>query len=147
VTRQARQDLRGFLKELEELLGEVDRHPEWFPEELVEPLRTARADIGSDFTRAHDELSDSAEHLDGDLSGAGLTGPQLDLKLTGFRRIRERFRSFGTRSLFRRALRWADVILGSLAGVVGAAEPIKEFKEGVEAAIEDRAAEDRGESP
>jgi hypothetical protein len=72
-----------------------------------------------------------------------LTGSQLDFKLTGFRRLRERFRSFGSRHVFRRALRWADVILGSLAGVVGAAEPIKEFKEGVEAAIDDRDAEDR----
>jgi hypothetical protein len=49
-----------------------------------------------------------------------------------------------TKGLFRRALRWANVVLGSLA-IVGAAEPIKEFKEGVEAALEDRDAEDRGD--
>ena len=45
------------------------------------------------------------------------------------------------RGLLRRALRWGNVVLGSLAGAIGAAETIKEFKEAVEAGLEDEAEE------
>jgi hypothetical protein len=39
--------------------------------------------------------------------------------------------------VLRRELRWGNVVLGSLAGAIGAAEAIKEFKETVEAGLED----------
>ena len=84
---------------------------------------------------------------DGELVIRGLTGGQLRLKVTGFRRAVDRFRSAATdrlkKGFFRRGLRWANIILGSLGGVFVAAELIKEFKESIEASVDDREEADR----
>jgi hypothetical protein len=78
-----------------------------------------------------------AEELDSELERVGLTGSQLELKRSGWVRALARFEAAPVRSLLLRALRWANIILGSLAGVVGASEALKEFKESVEQGLED----------
>ena len=145
MTQHARGELKGFLDQLKELLDEINKHPDWLPEDadLKSELSGAGQDIARYFAEAELALTVEAETspIDPDLEARGLTGDQLGLKMTGFRGAFERFRSAGGRvkkRFFRRSLRWADVILGSLAGVIGAAEAIKEFKESVEAAVEDR---------
>jgi hypothetical protein len=67
-------------------------------------------------------------------SSEGLAGAQLDLEQGGFRRALERFQSRVTRQTLSRVLGWANVILGSLGGVVPGVEAIKEYKESFEQA-------------
>jgi len=138
VTQEARTQLTGFLDELKQLIDEIPKHPDWTPYQLKEALEEARKSLDHDFERARQGLAQAgAATLDRQLSDAGLTKPQLDLKLSGFGRAVRRFRDAGGKVLFRRALRWANVILGSLAGIVPGVEAIKEYKESIEAATED----------
>ncbi len=75
--------------------------------------------------------------VDRRLELAGLTGRSLDHKLRGFERALDRFDASPSRRLLRSVLRWADVILGSIVAALGVGEALKEFKETVEAGLED----------
>ena len=82
------------------------------------------------------------ENVELALQRVGLSGDQLALKLTGFFQAYHRFEARLSRGLnqfvrhVRECLRWANIVLGSLAVVCEPAEPVKEFKEVLEAAIE-----------
>jgi hypothetical protein len=142
---QARQELVSFLGELREFLPSLlDSHPHWFADELRDELRAIwNEELPRSFETAIAELTGAVPptgqpptQLDNRLQAAGLSGRMLGIKLSGFRRALGRFYSERTKRWFHRAARWANVILGSLAGIVGGAEAIKEFKETFEAAAE-----------
>jgi hypothetical protein len=145
-----RQQLDAFVAELHDVLRTVIfEHSDWLPDDLWTSYEVAFMALrGSvDETRATllperftDPSAEYQQGLDIALERAGLTGTQLELKLSGWRRAIGFFRAGPTRSLLRRALRWANVLLGSLAGVVGAAEALKEFKETVETGVEEEEA-------
>ena len=86
--------LAEFLSEVQSVLDEMLEYPEWFPGELHELLRAALGDVAPRIEPVQRYLIDphDAEVLDARLAEAGLTGVQLELKLTGFRRALERFR-------------------------------------------------------
>ena len=88
-------------------------------------------------------LGPQGDALDGQLAAAGLTGQLLALKTAGFRRelggVLEQTERPRRKRWFRRAAKWADIVLGSLSSVpiVGpVVEPLKEFKESVETQVE-----------
>jgi hypothetical protein len=147
-----RERLAKFIDEIYNLLRvSVDRHREWLPLDLRESYWSAfqALDEAVGATRQELEAPEPSnptgargERIDDRLERAGLTGAQLDLKLSGWRGALDRFFNTPGRGLLRRALRWGNVVLGSLAGAIGAAEAIKEFKETVEAGLEDEADED-----
>jgi hypothetical protein len=151
VASDDREKLGEFIDEIHNLLRvAVDRHRDWLPAELQESYWSAfhALDKAVDVTRRQLEAPELSqpmggldEPLDDRLERAGLTGEQLQLKLSGWRRALNRFFDRPGRGLLRRALRWGNVVLGSLAGAIGAAETIKEFKEAVEAGLEDEAEE------
>jgi hypothetical protein len=80
-----------------------------------------------------------ANNVDAALTAAGLTGIQLRMKVEAFFEALDR--AVGTRRnamvrWYREALAWANVILGSLVRAYPDAEPIKEFKEFMEAGLD-----------
>ncbi len=88
-------------------------------------------------------LGPQGEALDAPLAAAGLAGQRLALKTAGFRRelggVLEQTERPRRKRWFRRAAKWANIVLGSLASVpiVGpVVEPLKEFKESVETQVE-----------
>jgi hypothetical protein len=89
--------------------------------------------------RGDNDLDADLERLDADLERLGLTGSNLEIKLAGWRRARARLRDSLTRRALRSAFRWANTLLGSLAGAIGAAEALKELKEITENTYEDAA--------
>jgi hypothetical protein len=81
--------------------------------------------------------------LDEDLVGVGLTGTGLALKQGGFDVAVEEYMASTSwlqrRKWFGGVLRWLDVVLGSLGSVPALSvvlDPIKEWKESVEAQVE-----------
>jgi hypothetical protein len=80
----------------------------------------------------------AVESLETRLGAAGLLSPDLDLKLAGYSRAESRFRVSPAKRLLKSALRWANVLLGSIVVVVGAGEALKELKEAIEAGVEDQ---------
>lgn len=81
--------------------------------------------------------------LDRQLFERGLTSTGLDLKEGGQRRAVEEYSVAGTwlrrRKWFRSMLTWTDIVLGSLASIPGlgvAIDPLKEWKESVEAQLD-----------
>jgi hypothetical protein len=85
-----------------------------------------------------ERLVDAIEGRDYDdeLDRAGLSGPELDFKLSGLEAAREAGRETQAPRWLKRWLKWIDVILGSLLAATGVGESIKEIKEGVEAELE-----------
>lgn len=88
-------------------------------------------------------LGPQGETLDAQLAAAGLAGQLLAVKVAGFRRelgaVLEQTERPRRKRWFRRAAKWADIVLGSLSSVpiVGpVVEPLKEFKESVETQAE-----------
>lgn len=88
-------------------------------------------------------LGPQGDTLDAQLAAAGLTGQLLAVKIMGFRRelsgVLEQTERPRRKRWFRRAAKWADIVLGSLSSVpvIGPiVEPLKEFKESVETQIE-----------
>jgi hypothetical protein len=136
-----REDIAGFLEELEALLNEALHGPEarsFFSSELLAELRAAWDELPAVFDEVRLEVLSPApdrepEIVEG-LQRVRLFGRQLSMKLHGWATAANEFWRQKTGSLLSAALGWGNVILGSLAGVVGAAEGIKEFKEAVEAA-------------
>jgi hypothetical protein len=147
VAFEDRQQLEAFVAELYDVLRTVVfEHSEWLPGDLRTSYEFAFLALGESVQetrtallpeRFTDPSGQYQQGMDIALERAGLTGTQLELKLSGWRRAIGFFRAGPTRTLLRRALRWANVLLGSLAGVVGAAEALKEFKETVETGIEE----------
>lgn len=87
-------------------------------------------------------IRDNAE-LDEQIARRGLTGRGLELKEGGQRKSIDEYREarswLGRRKWFRSTLRWTDIVLGSLASIpcLGVAvDPLKEWKEAVEAQLD-----------
>jgi hypothetical protein len=135
-----RRALANFLSEVQVLLGDTVADPStWFPTELHEPLQSAWEELKPSFDLAGRYLAEppDANLLEAELAHVGLTGGQLLLKRTGWERARDAFRERFTRRALRRALGWANIILGSLAGIIPGGDAIKEYKEVVEQAVEE----------
>lgn len=144
-----RRSLVNFVSEVQELLGNTVADPSrWFPTELHEPLQSAWEEVTPSFDMAGRYLTEppDASLLEAQLAHVGLTGGQLRLKRTGWERARDAFRERFTKRALGRALGWANIILGSLAGLIPGGDAIKEYKEAVEQAVEDAEA-DEAEAP
>ncbi|MFN8113185.1 MAG: hypothetical protein U0R51_08290 [Solirubrobacterales bacterium] len=85
------------------------------------------------------EMRIGSGEYDEELDRAGLSGPELEFKLTGYEAARasarESTQGRPAPRLFKRWLGWLDVVLGSLVSVLGAGEALKELKEGVETEV------------
>jgi hypothetical protein len=158
---EARRLLREFLRQLEKLLQEVVENPRpAIPGRHHESMGAAWTDVQGNFSVAINALNPTDPSMVATLEEAlqerGLTGSQLIFKLNIFRHAHENLLDHGTAnygqeqrkkprwwarflSFFTGALKAADVILDSLAGVpvMGQAlEAIREFKEAVESGAE-----------
>lgn len=133
-----RQLLQVFVKDLNRLLFIVVRRPRetWIVLErhrvILEAWQAGEPRFG--------ELSRQLEDPEWGprLESAALTGAPLRFKMAGWRGALQRFLRRPGRNALKLVLRWAKVALGSLATIFGAVEPIKEFKEALEAEVEDR---------
>jgi hypothetical protein len=140
--------LDTFLQEMYFLFEEV-AVGRWVDPELRDLYTTAWVDGGRFFLEARSRLLPEqmglppnlsgpvGEELDPALEEAGLTGVHLQLKIRGYELARDRYRANPSRRLLLRLFKWANVVLGSLAGLVGGAEAIKEMKESLEAGVEE----------
>jgi hypothetical protein len=119
-----------------------------FPEEMREPVVAAFNELteeqglerGGQFPRLRRTLDNPPPMLNAELENAGLTGNQLLLKLRGYLRARNEFRSRAGMERLKRLLKWMNSLLGSMALVPvlsNLVEPIKELKEAIENMIED----------
>lgn len=132
--------LADFASELHEFLPEIlDNQATWFREELRGPLWAAWDELQPRFSVVERFLGEPPDPqvLEAQLTNVGLAGAQLALKRQGWRGAVGRFRERLTKRTLRRALGWANLILGSLAGIVPGAEAIKEYKEAYEQALND----------
>ena len=132
-----REELSRFLTELHTVLrSTVDEHGNWFPSLLRQPIRDAWEEVQPNFEIASRYLREppNAALLDARLASVGLAGAQLHLKLVGFRGALQRFRDRSKRGLLQ-LLGWANILLGTLAGVIPGVEPILEYKEAFERAV------------
>lgn len=132
-------DLRDFLNETEALLTEIiDRRAEFIPEELQPYFVEAWPEVRASISTAKDDLFTRVVVSDR-LPSAGLTGKQLALKLFAFRRSVDALKLGGwSRRLLKRVLDWLNTILGSLASVLPGVDAIKEFKEAIENALDEK---------
>jgi hypothetical protein len=91
-------------------------------------------------------LGPESDALDEGLGVRGLSSTGLDLKSAGFNAALDEYLEATTwlqrRKWFRGLLRWADVVIGSLSSIPvvgGVLEPIKEWKESIEAQLDTEA--------
>jgi len=145
--------LREFLRQLKAILADLAEYPRpAIPGRHHETMKAAWSEVQPKFTAASNELRppQSTNHIS-KLKEVGLMGPQLTFKLSIFQHARDELLDHGTPKdgqqkkrrwwkrfcrLFKPALKAADVILGSLAGVIPVVEAIKEYKESVESGVE-----------
>lgn len=147
--------LAVFVADLGALLDRVAMEPRdliYVPHR--DRLRAAWLELGRTEPFEHLAYELRSAEIDDELELRGLTGAQLRLKLEGFylwverEQVRElpleavgRWRQRRRRKWFRRALRWADIPLGSLSSIpaVGTvADAIVEIKDSFLEASEDR---------
>lgn len=112
--------------------------------EMLSLLRTAYFDLAETVVRLREQLlAPVGESYDAPLQQAQLAGSGRNMKVRGWRRALDRVLGGPPAERpkwVKKALEWANVILGSLRGVpiVGPlADPIKELKESVEAQADD----------
>jgi hypothetical protein len=132
--------LRAFLADVRMLLDEMLRRGQDLVDaDALDDLRAAwrfmeRERLFDDVLRQI--LSPAAGEQ---LATVGLVGAPRELKTNGFRRAYEALlRTMGRWSWpdVKPVLKWANVILGSLAKTMTSIDPLKEFKESWEAAAE-----------
>jgi hypothetical protein len=155
--------LRVFLRQVEEMLADLQENPRPIvPGRYHESMKAAWLEVQPLFADAVAGLQSAESDLMNKLKAAGLTGSQLVFKLTIFQHAHAELMDHGTPKegqprkrpwwkrwfglfkpawkrwfgLFKAALKAADVILGSLTSVLPIVEPIKEYKEAVEAGVE-----------
>jgi hypothetical protein len=139
ATATDRQRLSEFLDKVQEVLKMmVDGRDLLFRQALRDAIDKAWPDVQLAIDAVKIELTaHSRPSRDEALANAGLCNAQLTLKLRGFDRAYDRFQKRGTLVLLAKLLKWINAILGSLASAIPGAEPIKEFKEALEADIND----------
>lgn len=137
--------LLTFLEALEYqvFLPLLEEHPRLLRQDLLPAVRKAWPEVQHSLLSLRNALKETLGRPDASIRRAleevGLWGIQLDLKLQGFFGALERKTRRWRNSIvrwFREVLAWANVILGSLARVLSAAEVIKEYKECVEVAMD-----------
>jgi hypothetical protein len=136
--KEDRRDLAIWLDELHALLRSMIEHgAELVGQHRAEEFRRAWKAIEERRPlELAGELLERPE-VEDDLETFGLVGPPLKLKLAGFRRsVRKLFFGFTWTNL-KPALKWANVVLGSLTHAMPFIDPVKEFKESWEAAAEE----------
>jgi hypothetical protein len=136
----ARADLASFLTELEKLLGDfVERAPRLMGPINAVNLKAAWNELqeAQNFGRARETLL--LPDGDEELHRVGLIGSQLHAKWEGFKNALKRLGDGWTWERLRPSLRWANVLLGSLAQAApfGMVDAIREFKEIGEASVEE----------
>jgi hypothetical protein len=140
-----RDELRAFVYELWDLLRTIVEDGRFIPEGWADDVKGAWASVQGRFAQLILSL-DGTNIPWTALDDHGLTGPELHLKRRGWR---ARIFAFGrriNRRWVRSALRWADMLLDSLAIVFPVpAGAIKEFKESLENLIEDAEADTKGD--
>lgn len=132
------EQLRLFVLDVVDVCSEtIYQHPGWLRPELVDHFYAAWQEVLHQIQRLNVdyELLLGDETLDERLAAVGLSGAQLQLKLATYYLYRREHRERPNRRRLSRLLRTADVILGSLVKVVAAVEPLKEFKETIEASL------------
>jgi hypothetical protein len=130
--------LRDFVYDVTNLcFSVITEHPGWLKRELLEPFNAAWPEVADRVDRlgADYESLLGDERLEERLAQVGLSGAQLELKLSMYSLYREEYRAQPNRRRLARLLRAADVILGSLSKLVGRVEPLKEFKEAIESSL------------
>lgn len=131
-----RERLQSFLHEVHTLLKDVVLTRDSYFREPMRPLfRAAWAEVEPVFNTLDFELRHESPdaQIEGKLEAAGLTGAQLDLKLAGFERALENWRTNGhTPALLGKVLNWINTLLKSLISVLPGGEALKEFKESIE---------------
>ena len=131
-------DLREFMRHTRDVLRKlVDAREVLFRESVRQLIEDSWKLIDQAIESVITELQTAGSGLTPKLKAAGLTGPQLKLKLAGFNRAFERFSERGTVMLAKKVLKWINKILGSLMSAIPGAEPIKEFKEALEEELDE----------
>ena len=145
-------DLRAFIHEFQVLLDQVTdgtTYPDLLPPDRRIELRQAFDDLAREepgrpsvFDRVREAIRPGIETsavppATMSLADADLLEASRERKIGGWRRAVQRFRSLLTRKALGRPLRWANMILGSLAAVIPPAEALKELKEYAENVIAD----------
>jgi hypothetical protein len=136
--------IKDFLSEAHDLLEEIVRTVQQLPASNLD-----EAVLGA-YVKSWEELKQRPflmtmnEQLDTPmaarhLADAGLAGAQLSFKLAGWRRALADWFDARTAGALRRALRWANVVLGSLGEALTGPglEVFKEFKEGTELILDE----------
>ncbi len=133
-------EIRDVMQRLKLVLDETINAAESLTtSELTVELRHGWPEIVRAFNNVDQELASGLYVTK--LEEAGLTGTSWKVKLKGFRRAFSNMLRAGKdklRESTRSVLRWGNIILGSLASVLPPAEIIKEFKECVEADLEEQ---------
>lgn len=145
--------LRVFLTDLGQVLGEVVEVLSGLPAPRASPeLISAHASAWAEL-RGRDTIPFVLSQLEepeaaASLEAVGLTGDQLRFKLTGWLGALTEWRDERAFDALIRALRWANLVLGSLGQALAGpgADALKEFKEGTEAVL-DEATPPRGYLP
>jgi len=143
---QDKELLVKFLKDLKKLLSQILEEKGTFRGEWLQLALKAYSELSGLWEEAQSHIH-SGEY-DTRLDQVGLSGVQLRVKLAGFNNaLAATVQLPGGRvsrwKIFRRALKWANIILGSLVKALTRLELIKEFKECVEEGLEE-AIEDTG---
>ena len=135
-------DLVAFLQALESqvFIPLLEQGRSLLRDDLAYPAIDAWPSVQRSLASLRNTLTDAQTRLDSPVRRAleeiGLTGIQLQLKLQGFFGAIGRRVGRLSRRWLREVLAWANVILGSLARVLPAAEVVKEYKECLEVALD-----------
>lgn len=110
-------------------------------------MRDAWAEFSEHATVNHivDQLTGNNAVPDEALRSVGLLGSQLAFKLHGFNRWKNKLddiadnilNAISAESIVRKLLRWANILLKSLASAIPGADPLVEMKDAYEAAMDD----------
>ena len=132
----------------------VEHHSALFKKDIGAYVSKAWPEVKGHFDIVEKELLKPDPHISKRLSFAGLDGVQLDLKLKGFNASYENLKLFkllgffdstkkkALRKLLLKILKWINILLGSISSLIPAGEAIKEYKEAIEAGLEEGDDED-----
>ena len=120
------------------LIGVLKKTRTIFDETLKKELKGLP--LEKQFNDAHSEIENSIRKAINDLENesdqnlisVGLSGKQLQLKLSGFNNAYTIWQAKRTNKILLSLLKWLNIILGSLAAIIPIIEPIKEYKECLE---------------
>ncbi|WP_020390370.1 hypothetical protein [Kribbella catacumbae] len=141
MSAEDRAALQLFVDELEGFIARAVEPSPLLPPDRAADLRAAYRELveRGAFDEVRDVLGDAG--YDERLRHCGLTGANLQAKLTGWTRSLRRLIEgpFPTIGGFRSVFRWANTILGSIIAAAGVGEALKELKEATENTYEDTA--------